>query len=58
MDKWSGDHAASDVATTPGILFSNKSITKDAPHLVDLSATALKYLGKTAPEDFEGEPLL
>ncbi len=57
-DKWSGEHAASDIATTPGILFSNKAITKDAPHLVDLSATALKYLGKTVPDDFEGEPLL
>ncbi|MDP7639200.1 MAG: nucleotide pyrophosphatase, partial [Candidatus Hydrogenedentes bacterium] len=58
MDKWSGDHAASDTATTPGILFSNKALTKNAPHLVDISATALSYLGKIAPDDLEGEPLL
>ena len=57
MSKWSGEHAASDMATTPGIFFSNQPITKKDPHLVDLGATALEYLGKTVPGDFEGEGL-
>jgi predicted AlkP superfamily phosphohydrolase/phosphomutase len=56
-DKWSGDHAASDMATTPGIFFSNIPISKQDPHLVDIGATALTYLGKTVPSDFEGKNL-
>lgn len=57
-DKWSGEHAASDVATTGGVLFTNKPINTDQPEIVDIGVTALTYLGKEVPEDFEGEPLL
>ena len=57
-DKWSGDHAASDIAQTPGIFFSNRAITSDTPNLVDLGVTALDYLGKEIPRGFEGKSLL
>ena len=57
-DKWSGDHAASDIANTPGIFFSNRPIASDSPNLVDLGVTALKYLGKEVPRSFEGKSLL
>ncbi len=57
-DKWAGDHAASDVAQTPGIFFSNRAIVTDTPDLVDLGVTALKYLGKEVPRGFEGKSLL
>jgi predicted AlkP superfamily phosphohydrolase/phosphomutase len=57
MDKWSGDHAASDMATSSGIFFSNKPIKKSNPHLVDIGTTALIYLGKPVPSDFEGEDI-
>lgn len=58
MDKWSGEHAASDPETTAGILFANRDITKDAPHLVDLGATVLTYLGLEPPTEFAGQDLL
>lgn len=57
LDKWSGEHAASDMATTAGIFFSNKKIANDSPHLVDIGATALTYLGKEVPSDIEGKNL-
>jgi predicted AlkP superfamily phosphohydrolase/phosphomutase len=57
-DKWSGEHASSDVALTPGIFFSNRSIGDTEPHIIDLGVTALHYLGANVPEDFEGKNLL
>lgn len=57
-DKWSGEHASSDTAKTPGIFFSNKKIKTDTPRIIDLGVTALQYLGASVPADFEGEPLL
>ena len=56
-DKWSGDHAASDIAISPGIFFSNKKIASDSPNLVDLGVTALEYLGREVPRKLEGESL-
>lgn len=55
-DKWSGEHASSDLAITPGILFSNKKLA-DGATLVDLGVTALKQLGANIPADLEGKPL-
>ena len=57
-DKWSGEHASSDVALTPGIFFSNQSIGDRDPRIVDLGVTAMRYLGTKVPADFEGEDLL
>lgn len=57
-DKWSGEHASSDVANTPGIFFANKKINTDAPRIIDLGVTALTYVGAKVPADFEGKPLL
>jgi predicted AlkP superfamily phosphohydrolase/phosphomutase len=56
-DKWSGEHAASDVAITPGIFFSNKPLAPSAA-IIDIGPTALKYLGAQIPGDFEGKSLL
>lgn len=58
MDKWSGEHAASDYVNSPGILFTNRPLSKDLPHIKDLGVTALKFLGVEVPPDFEGEPIL
>lgn len=57
LDKWSGEHASSDVAITPGILFANQKLADD-PTLLDLGVTALTYLGARVPEEFEGKSLL
>ncbi|MFO0696783.1 MAG: alkaline phosphatase family protein [Polyangiales bacterium] len=51
--KWSGDHAASDVAETPGILVSNRALIEQ-PAIVDLAATAVRYFERTPPPHYEG----
>ena len=56
-DKWSGEHASSDIATTPGIFFSNKPVNGE-PTLLDLGVTAIEYLGLSVPAKFEGKGLL
>ena len=58
MDKWSGEHAASDYKNCAGVLFSNKALTKDAPHIKDLGVTALSLLGVDVPSDYEGENIV
>lgn len=57
LDKWSGEHASSDPESTPGILFSSKSLRKDAA-IEDLGVTTLRYLGLEVPEEYEGKDLL
>jgi predicted AlkP superfamily phosphohydrolase/phosphomutase len=56
-DHWSGDHAGSDPVTTPGIFFSNQSMSNTTPNLTDLGVTALDYLNREVPADFEGVSL-
>jgi predicted AlkP superfamily phosphohydrolase/phosphomutase len=56
-DKWSGEHASSDVAFTQGILFSNQKVQEGAT-LLDLGVTAFNHLGLQAPASFEGKNLL
>lgn len=56
-DKWSGEHAASDPANAPGVLFAGRVLAGNAA-LIDLGATALAYLGLEIPGDFEGKSLL
>lgn len=55
-DKWSGEHASSDVAFTQGILFSNQKLNAEA-NLTDLGVTAFHYLGLQTPAEFEGKNL-
>lgn len=56
-DKWSGEHASSDVAATPGIFFASKKPNAE-PTLLDLGVTAFHFLGLTPPPVFEGKSLL
>ncbi|HOZ45535.1 MAG TPA: alkaline phosphatase family protein [Candidatus Hydrogenedentes bacterium] len=56
--KWSGEHAASDVALTHGILFMNRPISGE-PGLVDIGPTALNHLGlDDLPPEYEGKPFV
>ncbi|MBI1321515.1 MAG: hypothetical protein GC168_21560 [Candidatus Hydrogenedens sp.] len=57
MDKWSGEHASSDIAFTQGIFFASKPVN-DGADLIDLGVTAFDYLGLEKPAVFEGESLL
>ncbi len=56
-DKWSGEHAASDVQFTPGIFFANRPITRE-PDIRDLGVTALDYLGVEPLRGHEGHVLV
>jgi predicted AlkP superfamily phosphohydrolase/phosphomutase len=56
--KWSGDHAASDVADTPGVILANRKLPAGAPAIVDLAPTALRFLGVPVPSDMVGHGLL
>lgn len=56
--KWSGDHAASDVEDTHGILIATRPIARENPAIVDLAPTALTYFGQIAPAHYAGKTLL
>lgn len=56
-DKWSGEHVASDVGISSGVLFANRKLSVD-PAIIDLGVTALEYLGVPVPDDFEGKSLV
>ncbi|MET0387823.1 MAG: alkaline phosphatase family protein [Polyangiales bacterium] len=55
--KWSGDHAASDVAETPGFVLANRALDKTDPHIVDIAPTVHALFGKPIPEHYVGRPL-
>ena len=55
-EKWSGDHASSDSADTPGILFSNHKVAGPA-NLLDIAPTALSCLGVPVSSALEGKNL-
>lgn len=55
--KWSGDHAASDVHVTSGILLSNRALVDD-PGIVDLAPTALRFFGQRPPANYVGTSVL
>lgn len=58
LDKWSGEHVASDFARVPGMLFTNKPIERTEPDIRDLGVTALAYSDVEIPEDLEGYDLV
>jgi predicted AlkP superfamily phosphohydrolase/phosphomutase len=55
--KWAGDHIV-DPAVVPGVLFMNRTITEQAPHLLDCAPTILASLGAPIPAAFEGHSIL
>jgi predicted AlkP superfamily phosphohydrolase/phosphomutase len=55
--KWSGDHAASDVAETPGVILSNRPLDKADPHIADIAPTAHKLFQKPVPPSCVGGAL-
>ncbi len=56
--KWSGDHAASDTADTPGILLCSRKIGSEQPDIMDMAPTALAHCGIEQPQNMAGKPLL
>jgi len=55
--KWSGDHAASDFADTPGFILVNRVIDKQDPHIVDIAPTAHAVFQRPIPTHYAGKPL-
>ena len=57
-DKWSGEHAATEYTQCPGMLFTNRKLAKDKPHIQDLGVTALRIMGADVPSDYEGDTIV
>jgi predicted AlkP superfamily phosphohydrolase/phosphomutase len=58
LKKWSGDHAASDVKSTDGILIASRPLAREQPSIVDLAPTALSFFGQQAPGYYTGRSVL
>ena len=58
MKKWSGDHGGYDFATTAGVLISNRPVANEAPSIMDIAPTVLKFFGVPIPGEIDGKPLL
>ena len=60
LKKWSGSHLF-DPKLIPGVIFSNKKITKEKPSIYDITPTILNITGydkeKIAECDLDGSPL-
>ncbi len=54
---WSGDHCI-EPSLVPGIIFSNREIKADAPHIMDIAPTVLKVFGINIPSYMKGKPLI
>ena len=57
MKKWSADHGGYDMATTSGVLITNRRLTSPAPSIMDVAPTVLKYFGLQIPADIDGKPV-
>ncbi len=54
---WIGDHCMA-AEVVPGVFLSNRSILRDAPDLVDVTATIFKQFGVTPSEKIKGQPII
>ena len=55
--KWSGDHCATATEISGGVFFSNRKITTEEPHIMDLAPSILKLLETAVPVDYDGKSL-
>ena len=53
---WSGDHCV-DPAQVPGVLFCNRPVGKEDPHLLDVPVSILGLFGVEPPAWMQGEDL-
>jgi predicted AlkP superfamily phosphohydrolase/phosphomutase len=54
---WSGDHHV-DPELIPGILFTNRKVKKERPHITDIAPTVLDLFAVKKPAYMEGEAIL
>ncbi len=53
---WSGDHCV-DPSIVPGVLFCNRPITIESPHIADIPFSILGMFGQTPPKYMQGRML-
>ena len=56
LSAWSGDHCI-DPEEVPGIIISNRKMTKADPALIDIAPTVLKLFGLPIPAEMDGKPV-
>jgi hypothetical protein len=54
---WIGDHCMA-AEVVPGVFLSNRSILRDSPDLVDVTATIFNQFGVTPSEKIQGQPII
>ncbi|MBX7137514.1 MAG: alkaline phosphatase family protein [Oligoflexia bacterium] len=54
---WSGDHHV-DPELIPGVLFSNRKLTAERPHIIDMAPTMLDLFAVPVPRHMEGKVLV
>lgn len=54
---WSGDHDV-DPEVVPGVLFANREITAETPHIRDLAPTVLSLFAVPVPRYMEGQAIM
>lgn len=57
LKAWSGDHQV-DPSLIPGVLFSNRSIRSESPHISDLAPTVLDLFAVSVPKYMEGKVII
>jgi len=57
LRNWSGDHCSNDPADVPGILFSSRPLTREAPYIGDICPTILDVLGVAHDIQMDGTNL-
>jgi predicted AlkP superfamily phosphohydrolase/phosphomutase len=56
--RWSGDHCGTAREISAGVLFANRRLAREDPHIVDFAPTVLKLLDVPLPADLDGRPFL
>jgi len=57
MKAWSGDHCSLDPTLVKGILFVNRKIEREDPHIMDIFPTIMKTFGQPVSDRVDGKPL-
>jgi hypothetical protein len=56
--RWSGDHCGTAREVSAGVLFTNRRLARDDPHILDIAPTILTLLEVPLPADLDGRPFL
>ncbi len=56
--RWSGDHCGTAREISAGVLFTNRRLSRENPHILDFAPTILKLLEVPLPGDLDGRPFL